>query len=557
MAELEPHVEELDVTEVVEPCHRLRSENPSAHICLTVRSRVKQLKSSMKSATIGPLILSLLLTVSVVGSCGDGGQGPNGSETAIVVPGAPSSLAATSGDPLITLSWNAPASSGAITGYKIFRDTATGVSVAGTPLASNSNAEVTYEDSTVAMDTNYYYKVVAYNPAGDGAESNEASASIISAPACGNEVGNGLTIVSGPSGPSGEDRDEPFRSLTVFPDDANTLILGTERNGFVKTTDGGTTWTRHRAGLRHTNGLYPEIWNIAVFSEDASILLAAALDSPGPITGDYPSTIGGIYKSVDGGNTWSRKNCGLSNSRITSVNFDATDSNIAVAGVAGGTASFSELAGQYFDGGMYRTTDGGENWTQVTLGSTDSRNTFLRIIARGGSPTTFLTFGLNYDGPSENLGFFRSSDSGSSWSALSGSDLTNLLITSFSASGDGTTIFANERDSYVVRISSDSGSTWGTTSINQANGPVAISPVDSNIVLYAGTANLYRSTDGLATNTVVLSAAAGIRGIVFAPSDPTVVYAVTTGYYLYKSSDSGATFSLVKNIRSDVLNVIP
>ena len=82
-------------------------------------------------------------------------------------------------------------------------------------------------------------------------------------------------------------------------------------------------------------------------------------------------------------------------------------------------------------------------------------------------------------------------------------------------------------------------------------------PVDSNIVLYAGTANLYRSTDGLATNTVVLSAAAGIRGIVFAPSDPTVVYAVTTGYYLYKSSDSGATFSLVKNIRSDVLNVIP
>ncbi len=39
-------------------------------------------------------------------------------------------------------------------------------------------------------------------------------------------------------------------------------------------------------------------------------------------------------------------------------------------------------------------------------------------------------------------------------------------------------------------------------------------------------------------------------------SDASVIYAVTKGYLLYKSEDGGVTFSLVKNIRSDVLNVI-
>ncbi len=45
--------------------------------------------------------------------------------------------------------------------------------------------------------------------------------------------------------------------------------------------------------------------------------------------------------------------------------------------------------------------------------------------------------------------------------------------------------------------------------------------------------------------------------IVFASSNNNIVYAVTKGYLLYKSEDGGETFSLVENIRSDVLNVIP
>ena len=61
-------------------------------------------------------------------------------------------------------------------------------------------------------------------------------------------------IVPGLSKPSEpHDRDSVFQSLTVDPNDPDIVILGTERNGMVKSVDGGQTWTRLRAGLRAGN----------------------------------------------------------------------------------------------------------------------------------------------------------------------------------------------------------------------------------------------------------------------------------------------------------------
>lgn len=102
------------------------------------------------------------------------------------------------------------------------------------------------------------------------------------------------TIISGPSGPSVGDTDSPFRSLTVHPTNPNIVLLGTEANGFVRTTDGGTTWTRHREGLRDSGTAYPEIYDIAYAPSDPNIVYAATVDSPGPPTGPYPSALAGV-----------------------------------------------------------------------------------------------------------------------------------------------------------------------------------------------------------------------------------------------------------------------
>src|SRR3989344_4001974 len=81
---------------------------------------------------------------------------------------------------------------------------------------------------------------------------------------CGNEIGNGDQIVSGPQSPGEGDRDNPFRSLTVNPSSPNVILVGTERNGFVRSSDGGNTWERFRYGVRHETEGYTEIYDIGI-----------------------------------------------------------------------------------------------------------------------------------------------------------------------------------------------------------------------------------------------------------------------------------------------------
>lgn len=130
-------------------------------------------------------------------------------------------------------------------------------------------------------------------------------------------------------------------------------------------------------------------------------------------------------------------------------------------------------------------------------------------------------------------------------------------ITGFDISANGQVVYANARESFFIYSSTDAGNTWSQSEINQANGPIAVSPTDDKHLLYAGSGRLYRSTDGLMTTQKVLDAPATLTDVVIAPPDTRVVYAITEGYWLYKSTDSGESFILLSNLRSDVLNQQP
>src|SRR5437660_2401835 len=89
-------------------------------------------------------------------------------------PSAPQNLAATAGNAQVTLNWQAPASDGGspITNYKIYRGVAPGTE---TLLTTVGNV-LTYTDGAVTNGVTYYYQVSAVNSPGEGAKSNEASA---------------------------------------------------------------------------------------------------------------------------------------------------------------------------------------------------------------------------------------------------------------------------------------------------------------------------------------------------------------------------------------------
>lgn len=387
---------------------------------------------------------------------------------------------------------------------------------------------------------------------------------------CGNELGNGNEIISGPSGHEGDyNIDNPFSSLTVHPLNPDIVLQGTERNGFLKSTDGGNTWVRLRKGVRHdafTEEVpgrepgYPEVYDIAFSESNPESIYAATLSGPGPLAGEYGAD-GGIYKSTDGGQTWQRKNCGLDNGFIWSVHVMSDPDNVII-GISGGEVSGwgTPISGKYYDGGIFRSTDGGENWNRVDLGQYDNVSAYRTIKVAKSNPSIIYIFGLNMDDNSKGLGFVRSNDGGLTWE-LFAPELRERGINYFDISSDGSVIYAPAND-YKIFKSADAGETWSEYHIGTTGYAIAVSPIDPNRVLFSKVDGLYLSTDGLQTESQVITVTdttgkGHISDVVFAPADNNIVYVITAGYNFYKSTDAGETFTKIINLRDEVLNVIP
>ena len=90
------------------------------------------------------------------------------------LPGAPTITSAVAGNNTVTLTWNAPVNNGgsAIVGYRVYRSTTSGAETLLWTLGNVSS----FTDTNAFNGTRYYYKVTARNAVGDGAFSNEVSA---------------------------------------------------------------------------------------------------------------------------------------------------------------------------------------------------------------------------------------------------------------------------------------------------------------------------------------------------------------------------------------------
>jgi photosystem II stability/assembly factor-like uncharacterized protein len=374
---------------------------------------------------------------------------------------------------------------------------------------------------------------------------------------CGNEIGNGAEIISGPSEPENEaDRDNPFRSLTVHPTNSDIILVGTERNGILKSEDGGTNWSRLRYGIRHSYAGYPEIYDLSYVTSNPEIIYVASVEGTGPVTGDYPSSNAGVYKSTDSGETWSRINCGLDNGCVSSI-YALTEDNIVI-GVRGGPTTFTgfDVSGQYFDGGIFRTTNGGTQWNRVNIVENDNICDYMVIRSTKDNPQLMYTYGFNFDDQSKNAGFLKSNDGGETWAQFAPS-LKDNHISYFDISSDGNTIYA--ADERKIQKSIDAGETWTEHNLQSDGYAIAVFPDDPNRVLYGIIGAVFLSTDGLSSSNQVITIQnpqQHVADIVISPSDTSICYVITVGYDLYKSTNAGASFTKIANLRDDVLNVI-
>jgi len=197
-----------------------------------------------------------------------------------------------------------------------------------------------------------------------------------------------------------------------------TIYIGAASGGVWKSRDGGTTYKPifDKEGTQ-------SIGAIAVDPKNPRTVWVGTGES---WTRNSVSVGDGIYKSTDGGDNWT--NAGLKDSeRIVKILVDPNDGNTVFACVPGKLWSDSD------ERGVYRTTDGGKNWTKVLKGGNASTGCSMISMDRANPKTLYAglwdfrrkgwTFRSGGDGPSapSGSGLWKSTDGGANWTEISAS----------------------------------------------------------------------------------------------------------------------------------------
>lgn len=146
-------------------------------------------------------------------------------------------------------------------------------------------------------------------------------------------------------------------------------------------------------------------------------------------------------------------------------------------------------------------------------------------------------------------GVWRTTDGGANWTPLT-DYYSNLYVYSVAIDPSDPSVYFFGSNSGLIYKSTDSGATWdhlgtiGNSSVNK----ILLHPTNSNIMFAtAGNAGIYRSTDGGASWSSAVSDSKGYD-VEFSPGDPMVVFASGSGFH--KSVDGGASFTTIGGFNS-------
>jgi photosystem II stability/assembly factor-like uncharacterized protein len=202
---------------------------------------------------------------------------------------------------------------------------------------------------------------------------------------------------------------------TGEPNNRNSVAWG---DGIYKSTDGGATFTH--MGLRDTY----QISRVVIHPDDPATVYAAAIGYLWGYIGDR-----GLFKTTDGGQTWTKLTNGLptdAKSGAIDLVMDPSEPNTLYV------AFYERLRKPYrFDGGgpnggIYKTTDGGVSWTKLTNGLPtgdtgriglaiyrQNPKIVMAIVEHGFQPKMYEED--YYDMSKLGTGIYRSEDGGESW----------------------------------------------------------------------------------------------------------------------------------------------
>jgi photosystem II stability/assembly factor-like uncharacterized protein len=302
--------------------------------------------------------------------------------------------------------------------------------------------------------------------------------------------------------------DSRVTALAAHPSDSTRVYAGTEVQGIFRSEDGAATWKSSN------NGISLFIRAIAINPADPSTMYAGSLSA-------------GLFKSTNGGDNWT--NIGLTDRNIFKLAIDPKNPSTLYA-----AASI----------GLSRSRDGGATWTDLGQRTT----AIFAMAVRHDNPNTI------YIGTTNGT-VFKSQDAGITWqSASTGLPTANILALAADPNSD-TVYAAAER--YGIWKSKDGGRTW--TATGHVDG-FTVTPVTSIVVaadssaIYASgdSVGIFVSTDGGDTwqNAIAGIPTLEILRLAANPNRPGTIYACTRGQGVFRSSDSGASWTGISPART-------
>jgi photosystem II stability/assembly factor-like uncharacterized protein len=212
----------------------------------------------------------------------------------------------------------------------------------------------------------------------------------------------------GPANMSGR-----FVDMDVVESNPYTMYVASATGGIFRTTDNGITW----APVFEREAVH-SIGDIAIFQPDPNIIWVGTGERANRQSSSWGN---GVYKSTDAGRTWT--NVGLRDSRhIGRIVTHPSNPNVVFV------AAMGHLWGPNAERGLYRTTDGGRTWTAVLQVNEDTG--VVDVAMDPSDPDVMYAaayqrrrtaFGFHGGGPGSGL--YKSTDGGATWRRLSGNGL--------------------------------------------------------------------------------------------------------------------------------------
>ncbi len=333
----------------------------------------------------------------------------------------------------------------------------------------------------------------------------------------------------------GPSRGGRVTTVTGVPSQPRTFFMGVASGGLFRTTDGGSTWTPISDGKIPVGSM----GSVAVADSDPNIIYVGT-GSDG--IRSNVSTGRGVYRTTDGGATW--QFAGLHDAgQIGAVRVHPT--NPAVAWVA----AYGDPFKRNTERGVFKTDDGGKTWRKVLyindgVGAMD-------VELQPGNPNVVYAWMSRLErkpwtiiSGSRDGGFFKSTDGGNTFSHITSglpSDLigkANLAVTN--AKPDRIYALIEALPGGGLYRSDDAGLTW--TLVNSQGALVqrpfyyttlGADPTNADVV-YAGAESFFKSTDGGKTFSLMRTPHGDNHDIWINPKD---------GNTMIQSNDGGANVS--------------